>query len=359
LRFMKGDISNYVYHLSKEINPKARQQLVSGQKPHATIITCSDSRVPPELIFNKGLGSVFIIRLAGNIVDDFALGSIEYGIHHLHTPLILIMGHQNCGAVKATNDSKGNLEGEGAVPSILKEIWPVCEKPHSNSDPSLELDAKIQRNIRHTKEKILSKSKIVRELMEAKKVGIVLAEYYFDTGKASEIADTVRDSNKISFEDTVTIKSASGNSYLASHKGSGEHQVVYASSSDDDNSKWIIRGPTKSVHHVDGNPVSEGDLIRLEHKATGKHLHIHAKSKVASAATPDNAEESYNLEVNLKLEGKRSDISLKLSSQFALKDVASKSFLNVASSHVKVEEKDVHEIGAGDKSFWVIEKISN
>src|SRR6185436_12955338 len=78
-----------------------QRQLVSEQHPHAEILSCSDSRVPPELIFDQGLGDVFIVRVAGNVAADTELGSLEYGAEHLHVPLLVVLGHQHCGAVTA------------------------------------------------------------------------------------------------------------------------------------------------------------------------------------------------------------------------------------------------------------------
>ena len=83
------------------IDSSLRIELSKAQHPKAVILTCSDSRVSPELIFDKGLGDLFVIRVAGNISDDAVVGSIEYAVQHLHTPLVVVMGHKNCGAIAA------------------------------------------------------------------------------------------------------------------------------------------------------------------------------------------------------------------------------------------------------------------
>ena len=77
------------------------RELVSGQHPHAVVLSCADSRVPPEIVFDQGLGDLFTVRVAGNIAGDAEIASIEYAIEHLHTPLVVVMGHQSCGAVAA------------------------------------------------------------------------------------------------------------------------------------------------------------------------------------------------------------------------------------------------------------------
>ncbi len=86
----------------RNVNQERRDYLKSGQNPYAVIVSCSDSRVTPTTVFNAGLGEIFDVRLAGNVVDDDALGSIEYAVEHLNTPLVVVMGHQSCGAVTAT-----------------------------------------------------------------------------------------------------------------------------------------------------------------------------------------------------------------------------------------------------------------
>src|SRR5689334_11238962 len=94
------------------VDSSLRIELSKAQHPKAVILTCSDSRVSPELIFDKGLGDLFVIRLAGNITDDAVIGSIEYAVEHLHTSLVVVMGHTNCGAVGAAVADIQNPENE-------------------------------------------------------------------------------------------------------------------------------------------------------------------------------------------------------------------------------------------------------
>ena len=91
-------------------SPARRAELLAGQKPFAVVLGCSDSRIPPEIIFDCGMGDLFVIRVAGNIMDDVVLGSIEYAALHLETPLVLVLGHSSCGAVAAVK-AGGELEG--------------------------------------------------------------------------------------------------------------------------------------------------------------------------------------------------------------------------------------------------------
>jgi carbonic anhydrase len=175
---------------AKEVGEAARKELVKGQHPIATILTCSDSRVPPEHIFDKGLGEIFVIRTAGNITDKVCLGTIEYGVEHLHTPVLMIMGHTHCGAVKATieavesKDAHGHGEDAGNIGTLVETIKPAVEKAQKE-DPKHEnlADKSVEENVKLVYQTILEKSPIVKKLVEEKKLKIVLAIYSMETGK--------------------------------------------------------------------------------------------------------------------------------------------------------------------------------
>ncbi len=178
-RFVSGELSK------KDIGDAKRQELTKGQSPFATVISCSDSRVAPELIFDQGLGDIFIVRDAGNVVDPVTMGSIEYGVEHLHTPLLVILGHEKCGAVTAALEAKGKPEGNIGV--ILKKIMPAvrkAKKAGKGKDETLNLA--IQENVKDTYRDVM-KSKIVSELVHEGKLKVVAAEYYLGTGKVEMI----------------------------------------------------------------------------------------------------------------------------------------------------------------------------
>src|SRR5437870_542082 len=96
-----------------------RTSLAKGQQPFAVVVSCADSRVPPEIIFDQGLGDLFVLRVAGNIVDDHSLGSIEYAVDHLAVRLIVVLGHQRCGAVKA---AKETIAAKGEAPAHIQSL---------------------------------------------------------------------------------------------------------------------------------------------------------------------------------------------------------------------------------------------
>ena len=141
-----------------------------GQRPYAVILTCSDSRVPPEHIFSAGIGELFVVRTAGNVVGDFEIGSIEYAVQHLHVPIVVIMGHTHCGAVAAA------LEGhaEGYIESIIREI-------QLGLNGAATEDEAVCNNILHSKQRVLQ-SEIVNDLIDTGQLMLVCAENDIRTG---------------------------------------------------------------------------------------------------------------------------------------------------------------------------------
>jgi carbonic anhydrase len=178
-RFVSGELAK------KDIGEGRRQVLTKGQQPFATVISCSDSRVSPEIIFDQGLGDIFVVRVAGNVVEATTLGSIEYGVEHLHTPLLIILGHEQCGAVKATLEARG--EPEGNIGAIVRKIMPSVEAAKKlKKDANETLNIAIQENIRNTYKDIM-KSRIISEFVHEGKLKVIAAEYYLGSGKVEMI----------------------------------------------------------------------------------------------------------------------------------------------------------------------------
>lgn len=172
--------------LNDDLSSSKREDLVkNGQHPFATILTCSDSRVSPEILFDQGLGDVFIIRTAGNVVEPVDIGSIEYGVEHLHTPVLVVMGHSNCGAVKATVEAveKGD-KMEGNIGAILTKIKPSVDKVKAAGASGDDLFKNAENeNIKAVIAEIEAKSPVVKELVEQGKLKILGAKYHLDTGQ--------------------------------------------------------------------------------------------------------------------------------------------------------------------------------
>jgi len=156
-------------------------EVLQGQKPFAVIVGCSDSRIPPEIIFDQGIGDLFIIRTAGNIVDDIAIGSIEYAVDHLGVQLVVVMGHGKCGAVTATVQGG---EARGCISCILNNITPAVEKAKKQSGDLI--NNAIRNNIDIVVKKLASSKPILSESIDKGKLKIIGA-YYNIESRAVEI----------------------------------------------------------------------------------------------------------------------------------------------------------------------------
>lgn len=170
----------------KESSAAKRESLAKGQKPYAIILSCSDSRVPPEIIFDKTLGEIFVIRVAGNIPDAIVLGSIEYAVEHIGSPLIMILGHERCGAVTAAVQAKSAVEGN--IGAIVKTIAPavVQAKKEAKGKSDAELvEAAVNASVRLVARNVVKQSLIIAKLVKEGKVKILTAKYDLDDGIVS------------------------------------------------------------------------------------------------------------------------------------------------------------------------------
>lgn len=160
-----------------------RAELVKGQHPVAVVVGCADSRVPPELLFDQGLGDLFVVRVAGNVAEPGVVGSVEYAAEHLGTPLVVVLGHERCGAVQATLGGAGE---EGNLGSLVKEIRPavasVCQPAAAGCDAVHE---GVHANARAQAKLMVERSAALRELAAAGKVKVVAATYDLATGKVA------------------------------------------------------------------------------------------------------------------------------------------------------------------------------
>lgn len=173
-RFVEGAFSK------KDLGDAIRKELAKGQHPFAIVVNCSDSRVAPEIIFDQGLGSLFVIRVAGNVVDPVVLGSIEYAAEHLHTPLLVILGHTQCGAVTAAVDTKGKPEGN--IGAIVKKILPAVRRAEAKGGSREEIIAgAIKENVLLVIDNI-KKSPVLKHLIEKGELKVVGAIYDISTG---------------------------------------------------------------------------------------------------------------------------------------------------------------------------------
>ena len=180
-------VNNQTTQLASQYT-NARQELVGGQAPFAIILGCADSRVPPELIFDQGLGDLFVIRVAGNVADTAVTGSIEFGAAHLGASLLVVLGHSSCGAVGATIaeevQSSGGLSPDLAaiVAKIGEGIRPLLQNPPTTDANALE-NLAIQQNTNYTISQLQAQSDVLRERVENGQLIMVSAQYMLESGK--------------------------------------------------------------------------------------------------------------------------------------------------------------------------------
>src|SRR5438093_4948826 len=157
---------------------KRREELAKSQHPFAVVLGCSDSRVPPEIVFDQGLGDLFVLRVAGNVIDDHSLGSIEYAVDHLSVRLIVVLGHQRCGAVKA---AKETIAAKGEAPAHIQSLVAAI-KPAVESTLNGDLDATIKANVKDVVDALGSSTPILKGKVDAGDVRVIGGYYSLDTG---------------------------------------------------------------------------------------------------------------------------------------------------------------------------------
>ena len=177
-RLMEGNKRYIEGNLAEKDVKAARLETQDGQKPFVTVVTCSDSRVVPEYIFDENIGQIFVIRTAGNIVDTITLGSIEYGVEHLHTPLLVVLGHEKCGAVTAA--CAGGECGHN-IAAIVEKLKPSVEKGEKNVEKA------VNENIYAVISEIREKSEVVKKLEQEGKLKIIPMKYYFSDGRVEKV----------------------------------------------------------------------------------------------------------------------------------------------------------------------------
>ena len=161
---------------------KRRAELAAGQKPFAVVIGCADSRTSPEILFDQGLGDLFVVRLAGNIVDDAALGSVEFAVAALGAKLIVVLGHEKCGAVKAT---VGVVNGDPApanhIASIVEAIKPAAQASKGREGDAVE--NAVLENVREVVKKLKVSKPVLEPLVKSGELKVIGARYDLDDGK--------------------------------------------------------------------------------------------------------------------------------------------------------------------------------
>jgi carbonic anhydrase len=180
-RLLQGNarfVSGHLTHAGPEEIAEARGAVAKGQKPIAVIVGCSDSRVGPELVFDQGLGDLFVVRTAGEVVDAAALGSIEYAVEHLGSPLIVVLGHERCGAVTA---AVAGAKEPGHIAAVLKAIEPAVKQ--TKGKPGDPVENAVRAQAIDVAGQLQDAKPILAERVRSGKLKIVAARYDLDSGK--------------------------------------------------------------------------------------------------------------------------------------------------------------------------------
>jgi len=163
--------------------------LAKGQQPFATILGCSDSRVPPEWIFDAGLGELFVIRVAGNVLSPEVAGSMQYAASHLHTPLFVVLGHEGCGAIAAALAARDkSARFRSRIAKLLDSVMPGLPKFQPGQTEAEQLSQAVESNVRRTVKTILKSPEGKARLAEGK-MKIVGAIYDIESGKVRWLAE--------------------------------------------------------------------------------------------------------------------------------------------------------------------------
>ena len=182
-RFVSGETRSR----KDTLNQERRSELASCQQPYATILGCSDSRVPPEMIFDQGLGELFVIRVAGNIATPPQIGSVEFATKHLGARLIVVLGHSKCGAVQATLEAIAHPEETPSrnLGSIVENIRPSVEtlgQQEPPLSPEMLMQRAVRANIAATANRLRKESELLNQAIHPERLLIVGAEYSLETG---------------------------------------------------------------------------------------------------------------------------------------------------------------------------------
>ena len=168
-RFAQGKLA------PQKLGADRRAVLAKGQHPFAVVLGCADSRVAPELVFDQGLGDLFVLRVAGNLTDPLILGSIEYAVEHLHVPVIVVLGHEKCGAVDAALSKK---EFPGNLGTLVKDVHTGKDLPKEDALPIA-----VKNNVVFQTSRMTEKSDLLKKEATAKKIKIVGGVYQLGSGK--------------------------------------------------------------------------------------------------------------------------------------------------------------------------------
>ncbi|MCX6928512.1 MAG: carbonic anhydrase [Verrucomicrobia bacterium] len=180
-RYVDGKLNS----VAPEELARRRAELVQGQKPFAVVVCCSDSRVGPEIVFDQELGNIFVVRTAGEVLDAAGIGSIEYAVAHLGSPLVLVLGHEHCGAVAA---AVADAKEPGHIASIIKAIRPAVKKTQGlKGDP---VDNAVRANVQDIAAQLRVTGPVLAANVNTGRLKVMGATFSLSTGKVQLVSDS-------------------------------------------------------------------------------------------------------------------------------------------------------------------------
>ena len=182
-RFVAGNLNS----VTRDEITQRRSELVQGQKPFAIVLCCSDSRVGPEIVFDQELGNIFVVRTAGEVLDAAGIGSIEYAVAHLGSPLLLVLGHEHCGAVGA---AVADAKEPGHIAAIIKAIQPAVARTKGlKGDP---IQNAVRANVQDIAAHLRNTSPVLSEKVKAGQLKVAGAVFSLETGKVELVPDEAK-----------------------------------------------------------------------------------------------------------------------------------------------------------------------
>jgi len=177
-RFVQGERTGVCNPVDVDL-----KSMVLSQSPIAAVLSCSDSRVPPDHVLDKKIGEIFVVRVAGKVPGPAVVGSLEYAVEHLKVPLLLVLGHEGCGAVKAALDSSGG-RAEGPLAELIREIEPAVRPIQDRAEECEDvMEEAVRATVWHTMEKLLERSSVIAKAVEDGDLMLKGAVYSLTTGE--------------------------------------------------------------------------------------------------------------------------------------------------------------------------------
>ena len=273
-----------------DLSRARRETLSAGQSPLAIVVTCSDSRVAPEHVFDAGLGELFVVRIAGNVLNDSVQASVEYAIEHLGASLVVWMGHETCGAVKAAVSSGEHAKLSESMRALLEKIEPAVERAKRTVGPDELVAAAVEQNVLRAITELRKSSSVVREFEATGKLGVLPVIYRLESGDLKWLDEaTERTAAKALQPAPAPAGETSAHGRSAPQPQSADEHSAGAFVHD----KHVSSVPSEPGH---GDPQAAGHTIAIpEHPAAGHHADAAGSDPHTATVTSASSQNSQKM----------------------------------------------------------------